>query len=604
MSKHEWFLALSEEIGQALNDLYLPALLSFIAEAGLEGTDLWIAQSALSAEPKPMTAAVILERAPYINESHIREQMAQSASRGVLTAVAPHIYTLTPHGRHFARTVPTIVYKAFQAMDGIIPPEAHRLVELLSTLVTASLDAPEPITKAALQRSRFYDLGSQSHILERLRRALNDLAAFRDDVHLASWCAYEVTGVAWEAFSHIHGRFIWGDPVTTAAALAQKLDFRGYDETAYRQALEPLVTRGWLTEADGVYRLTGKGEQVRQTAENETDRLFYAPWLLDDTELAELKGLMEKVSLSLQPPSPETLWQTAYALRSHISQHYMPALQTAIEEAALPPLGLFLMMQAQVIAPEPLTAAQVQPIVPYMAATAVNTRLAALAEAGFVTAVDPNHYRLTPKGQLTVKRLTAIVKREVAYIRAPAPDKIRRAADLLNGLIQASAGALIPTTKAAFTHAQFHAANTQDAPLFHFLRAIAALAAFRDDAHVAAWGDTGVAGHQWEVFSHVHGANIWGNPISNSAGAAEKFAFRGYDEAAYQAALLDCVARGWLVVGEDGRFTTPKAGQTLWQEIEDKTNQLFYEPWQTLTAPERFELHQLLTELQTVIGNP
>jgi predicted transcriptional regulator len=603
MLRHEWFLALSEEIGQALNALYLPDLKAFIAEAGLEGTDLWIAQAALSAEPKPMAAAVILERAPYINESHIREQMAQSASRGVLTAVAPHTYTLTPRGRHFARTVPTVVYQAFQAMDAIIPPETRRLVELLSTLVSASLDAPEPITKAALQRSRFYDLGPQSHILERLRRALNDLAAFRDDVHLASWCAYEVTALAWEAFTHIHGRFTWGDPVTTAAALAQKLDFRGYDQTAYRLALEPLVTRRWLTEADGVYRLADKGEQVRQTAEDETGRLFYAPWPLDDTELAELKGLMEKVSLGLQPPSPETIWQTAYALRSQISQHYMPALQAAIEEAALPQLGLFLMMQAQVIAPEPLTAAQIQPIIPYMAATTINTRLATLAEAGLITAEHPDHYHLTPKGQHTVKHLTTIVKTEVAHITTPVPDKIRRTADLLNRLVQATAAALEPPVKAAFTHAQFHAATPQDGPLFQLLRAIAALAAFRDDAHVAAWSGTAAEGHQWEAFSHVYGANIWGNPISTTAGAAEKFAFRGYDVAAYQSALLDCVGRGWLLVGEDGRFTTTKAGQSLWQEIEDKTNQLFYQPWQTLTAPERFELHQLLTELHTVIGN-
>jgi hypothetical protein len=68
------------------------------------------------------------------------------------------------------------------------------------------------------------------------------------------------------------------------------------------------------------------------------------------------------------------------------------------------------------------------------------------------------------------------------------------------------------------------------------------------------------------------------------------------------------VARGWLVGDGSGRFTTTKAGQTLWQQIEARTDELFYNPWQSLTVPERFELHHLLTELhavlQSVIGNP
>jgi hypothetical protein len=161
-----------------------------------------------------------------------------------------------------------------------------------------------------------------------------------------------------------------------------------------------------------------------------------------------------------------------------------------------------------------------------------------------------------------------------------------------------------PTKKTALVHARFHAAAPEDAPLIHVFRAIAQLSAFRDDAHVAAWHSTGITGHQWEAFSHVHGVNIWGDPITSVAEAAEKLAFRGYDETTYQTALLDCVARGWLAVDGDGRFTTTKSGQTQWQEIEDKTNQLFYAPWQILTVPEWFELHQLLTELHTVISNP
>jgi predicted transcriptional regulator len=565
---------------------------------------VWIAQSALSADPQPMTAAIILERAPYINESRIQVQMAESETRGVLSAVAPHTYALTLQGRKFARAVPAVVHKAFQAVDDSIPPETSRLVKLLNALVTASLKAAEPKYKAALQRSRFYDPGPQGHILERLRRALNDLTAFRDDVHLASWCAYDVSGTAWEAFSHIHGRFVWGDPVTTATELVQKLDFRGYDEATYQQALAPLVARGWLAEADGVYRLTDKGERVRQTAEDETDRLFYAPWPLDETELVELKGLMEKISRALHTPPLTTLWQQAADIRATINQLNASALHTAVAATNLPPTGLFFIMHGLAASPKPLTAKDIQQIVPYMAETTIENRLAALAEADFLTAETANQYQITAKGQSTAEHLTNLVKAELAQLTTLAPNKVKRTADLLNRLVEASMNAPEPTKKTALVHARFHAAVPEDAPLIHVFRAIAQLAAFRDDAHVAAWHSTGITAHQWEAFSHVHAANIWGDPITSVAEAAEKLAFRGYDETTYQTVLLDCVARGWLAVDDNGRFTTTKSGQTQWQEIEDKTNQLFYDPWQILTVPERFDLHQLLTELHTVISNP
>ena len=132
---------------------------------------------------------------------------------------------------------------------------------------------------------------------------------------------------------------------------------------------------------------------------------------------------------------------------------------------------------------------------------------------------------------------------------------------------------------------------------------MAQLIAFRDDTHVAAWSTLEIPGHQWELFSHIHGRNIWGEPIANVRDATEKFAFRGYDAVAYAGVLQDCLDRGWLVMAENDRYTTTSAGQVLWQEIEAHTDQLFYNPWQSLTVLERFELHQLLTKLYAVISN-
>jgi hypothetical protein len=39
MQKQEWFLTISDEIGQVLNEYYLPALMAFLQECELEGID-------------------------------------------------------------------------------------------------------------------------------------------------------------------------------------------------------------------------------------------------------------------------------------------------------------------------------------------------------------------------------------------------------------------------------------------------------------------------------------------------------------------------------------------------------------------------------------
>jgi hypothetical protein len=51
----------------------------------------------------------------------------------------------------------------------------------------------------------------------------------------------------------------------------------------------------------------------------------------------------------------------------------------------------------------------------------------------------------------------------------------------------------------------------------------------------------------------------------------------------------------------DHTYTVTETGQKTWQEAEDKTDQYFYAPWQTLNILERFELHDLLMELDAAL---
>ena len=149
-----------------------------------------------------------------------------------------------------------------------------------------------------MESAQFFSPEENAPILLRISRTIAEIAAFRDDAHVAAFSKYEVPAYEWEAFSHVWGENIWGDRVNTAVDVSQKLGFRGYSEEAYADALEAAVERGWLSKNDkNVFALTDKGHNIREEAEQETNRLFFTPWqFFAPRELNELSKGIERLN--------------------------------------------------------------------------------------------------------------------------------------------------------------------------------------------------------------------------------------------------------------------------------------------------------------------
>ncbi len=300
MERPKWYLDLSEELATAINAHYMPTLTQLIEETGLQGGDFTAVQTAVSTVPDPLTPDVFLVRTPYQARAHVMTQLEGSVERGVLAKVGDEEYVLTEAGQKLAARIAATAVAVAQTINLTSPANGERLAVLLRSLVESSMATPEP-RHPSLDRSRFYDPGLEAPVVERIRRYLNDLNAFRDDAHLAAWQPYGLEGYEWEAFSHIHGVYVFGEPATTAADLAEKLGgFRGYDTVAYEMALQKVCTRGWLTVADGRYTPTAEGKQIREVVEAETDRLFFTPWKLNAPEMTELKTSLEWLIAQLQ----------------------------------------------------------------------------------------------------------------------------------------------------------------------------------------------------------------------------------------------------------------------------------------------------------------
>lgn len=120
-----------------------------------------------------------------------------------------------------------------------------------------------------------------------------DLGAFRDDAHLASWRdQHAVSPHAWELLGEI-----WQNETAKLDDLVTKLARRGFSAEETAVAIEALIQLGWLKQAQKNYHLTEDGRAVRQTAEQTTDDIFYAPWpVLSLSELEAVQASLRAFS--------------------------------------------------------------------------------------------------------------------------------------------------------------------------------------------------------------------------------------------------------------------------------------------------------------------
>jgi hypothetical protein len=236
-------------------------------------------------------------RAAYTSPAKLEDALVKGAKLGLLRPAdkGAGAYHLTSAGRLGVQQLIETAYAAMASLQPLPHRDLVRLASLLQRLVEASLTAPEPPRKWCLRIARHFDPGDDAVVMERLDQYLSDLAAYRDDAHLAAWQVYHVSGQAWEAFT-----LLWRGTVKTLDELCAKLARRGFSREDYAAALQNLVDREWVVEDGGGYSLTERGRALRQDVESMTDSYFYEPWrCLDDAEIGELSEGLRQLRVAM-----------------------------------------------------------------------------------------------------------------------------------------------------------------------------------------------------------------------------------------------------------------------------------------------------------------
>lgn len=251
---------------------------------------------ARGSEPEPFSVEHFLAVAPYSAEERLVGTLEALAQAGLMERTGEHAYQLTDQGRTAVNDTIKVAHERLATVAPLPSDEMEQLNDLLYRIVATTLAATEPEEKRTLVYCRWTDPGDGAPGSVRVDQYLTDLTRFRDDAHIAAWRPVGVSGSVWEALT-----LVWRGDARTAEELAEKLSFRGHSAEIYAEALAELAGRGWIEGAAEGYQVTEKGGALRQEAEEETDRIFYAPWAcLDETEKTQLHQLLTQLKAKLQ----------------------------------------------------------------------------------------------------------------------------------------------------------------------------------------------------------------------------------------------------------------------------------------------------------------
>jgi hypothetical protein len=245
-------------------------------------------------------------------------------------------------------------------------------------------------------------------------------------------------------------------------------------------------------------------------------------------------------------------------------------------------------------APEAVSNELFQVRVPYQDYT---QRLEECVEKGVMQPAGEGQFRLTDQGREAAQRVILAAYARMGTLN-PLPElDLLYLATLLQRLVYASLDAPQPPGKWSINHSRRFDPGEKAPLLIKIDQYLSDLAAYRDDAHLEAWGSLDFDGPAWEALTI-----IWRGEADTLQALHRKLARRGFPLEVYESAIDHLKARG-LLRERQGSLQLTSAGQEIRQAVERDTDQYFYAPWSCLDDGETQALGDLLDKLVDNLRN-
>ena len=276
------------EADEPLDEYPMTAMMNVAAELDLPPDWFtWVAAGFLFGE-EAITTEKYMRLFSYGLTRANEGRFASAVQQGYLTVNDKGEYRPSDSGLEVLKKIGRAVDASVDHLDPMPKEGVQKLVDYLTRLEGASFLMPESPAKWLISyKRRNMRPVEGSCLLRYVIHYYDEIAAYRDDMYVATWEAHGVEGHAWEVL----------DALSQSDALPfdelhAKLSRRGVTEEIHAGDVRELARRGWVEEGSGVIQITPKGKQVRVEVEAETERLFFLPWsCLNESELDELSSL-------------------------------------------------------------------------------------------------------------------------------------------------------------------------------------------------------------------------------------------------------------------------------------------------------------------------
>jgi len=286
----------------------------------------------------------------------------------------------------------------------------------------------------------------------------------------------------------------------------------------------------------------------------------------------------------------QTLWNQMNEAMIALGNQYEPVVEKAASEDGMDLRTWSTLLAVLTFEPEDATPAHFMVRGPYTAPEAYLSRLVSATQAGFLSEVEAGKFRLTERGRGIVLDLVVLGRQAMADADPLSSDDARTLLELLDRLVQYCLAAT-PPPETWSIQLSYKLMPDPEPPMPFIEQAISALAAYRDDAHLAAWQNTELSATALETLTL-----LWRGDVNSFDEICKRLDRRGHPCKVYKGALED-LRTHHLINGSDEAPWVTGVGRVFRNQIEEATNRYFYAPWVCIQEAEKMELERILAQL-------
>jgi hypothetical protein len=289
-----------------------------------------------------------------------------------------------------------------------------------------------------------------------------------------------------------------------------------------------------------------------------------------------------------------SIWSVLEESFDILGDYGYPAIDKVADELDLEP-GYFTWLAAiWLFGSETITTAKYMRMFSYGLARVNNERFASAVRKGYLVSDGKDGYVPTEEGLNVARKMWRVAGDSLADLSPLSDEYLQRLFSYFDRLIDASLSAPEPPAHFYISHKRDNYGRYgTECPLEDFVVRFGALAAYRDDAHLATWQAHEIEGHAWEILTY-----LWRSASAASVEQLfEKVEYRGIPKEIYFHDLQKLCERDW-VAENAGEYQLTAEGKRIRDEAEGLTDCYFFIPWTCLSEAELEDLLSWATQLR------